>query len=112
LHRNRGQLLDALDRDAAEMEELEDRAAGLRHGEERTCGHRQYGERDHEGAARNEAPANGGLADPAQDALLEFGLDGPVKTPAQVAQSKLELRHTTPPPSARAGARARATAWT
>src|SRR5262245_18932939 len=112
LHRNGGQFLDALDRDAAEVEELEDCRARLRNGEDRSHRNGENRERDQEHAARYEPRVRRGLSDPAEDALLQVRLGRLVEAGAEIAQGELELRHTTPPPCARAGARARARAWT
>jgi hypothetical protein len=94
------------------MEELEDRRARLRDGEDGADRDRDNGQREHERTALNERAAGRRLADPAQDTALEVGLPRPLQARAQVAQCELELRHMPPPQSARAAARARATAWT
>lgn len=105
--------MDTLYRDAAKMEELEDRGARLGHGEDGADDDGEDRERDHESAARDRAPTDRSrFADPAQDALLQLGLRRPVEVGAEVAQGELEVRHTPPLPFAHAGARGRARAST
>ena len=95
-----GQPLDALDRDAAEMEEAQDRPARLRHRERRGERDEQDGQCEHEPAApRHAAPRRqrGG------DARREPRRLGPGDLGAEPPELSLEAH--TPPSAARARAR-------
>src|SRR5262249_27701685 len=112
LNGDRRELLDAFDRDPAEVEELEDRGTCLGDGENSRDDGREDSHRDDERSSGDGAPAHGRrLADSPEDGLIQLRLRRPLEAGAEIAQGELELRHTPPPPFARAGARARARAW-